>query len=294
MKFTISMRKIHDWFNGEITPVVELAERVEEAGMHQVSVVDHILMSEDLSGYPYGKFEAPMDAHWWEPVTVLAAMASRTRRVRLSTAVIVSPIRPAAFLAKQLTTLDHLSNGRLDAGLGTGWHKAEYDSCGVPWENRFTQMEEQISACRALWTQAPATFHGKYVNFNRVTQKPFPVQKDGIPIWLGVSGTDRSLARVAEFADGWHPPFNSVDELAPALEKLRALLKARGRDPNSMTIRVVMPYITNAKGPDLDACLKLVPQYEKLGVTMMEIAPAMYCKGIGELDGFLNAVKSAQ
>jgi probable F420-dependent oxidoreductase len=294
MKFTISMRMIHNWFDGAIGPVVEIAQRVEEAGLHQVSVVDHILMSEDLSGYPYGKFEAPLEAHWWEPVTVLAAMAGQTSRVRLSTAVIVSPIRPAAFLAKQLTTLDHLSNGRLDAGLGVGWHKAEYDSTGVPWENRFTQMEEQISACRALWTQAPASFHGKYVDFDRVYQKPFPVQKGGIPIWLGVSGTDRSLARVADFADGWHPPFNSVDELAPALEKLRRLFKDRGRDPKSLTTRVVMPYVKNDKGPDLDGSLKLVPQYEKLGVTMMEITPAMYCRGVGELDGFLKAVKSAQ
>jgi len=294
MQITLSLRRIHEWFGGEIAPAIEVVQRAEEAGLDQVSVVDHILMGEDFSGYPYGKFEAGLAAPWWEPVTVLAALASATQRIRLSTAVIVSPLRPAVFLAKQLSTLDHLAGGRIDVGLGVGWQKAEYDAAGVPWENRFTQMEEQITACKLLWTQAPATFHGKYTSFTRIHQRPFPLQTGGMPIWLGVSDSDRSLARVADLADGWCPPANDIEKLGAALEKLRHAFKQRGRDPQSLKTRVVLPLVMGAKGPDLDASLAQIPTYENLGVTMMEIAPALFCREVNELDGFLKAVSSAR
>lgn len=294
MQFTISMRRFHEWFGGEILPAIEVAQRAEEAGMDQLSVVDHILMGEDFSGYPYGKFEFDLQVPWWEPVTVLAAMAGATKRIRLSTAVIVSPLRPAVLLAKQLSTLDHLAGGRIDVGLGVGWQKAEYEAAGVAWENRFAQMEDQIRACKLLWTQAPATFHGKYTSFTRIHQRPFPLQAGGMPVWLGVSDSDRSLARVADLADGWCPPTNDVQKLAAALEKLRHAFNARGRDPQTLKTRVVLPIVMGAAGPDLDASLAHVPTYQRLGVTTLEIAPAVFCRSVNELDGFLKTVNSAR
>ena len=292
MKITVSLRRIHEWFGGEIAPAVEVVQRAEEAGIDQVSVVDHILMGEDVSAYPYGKFTFDLSVPWWEPVTLLAALASATKRIRLSTSVIVSPLRPAVFLAKQLSTLDHLSGGRLDAGLGVGWQKAEYDSSGVAWENRFAQMEEQIRACKLLWTEAPATFHGRYTSFSRIYQRPFPLQSGGIPIWLGVSDSDRSLVRVAELADGWCPPANDIEKLVAALEKLRHAFDERGRDPQSLKTRVVLPIVMGSNGPDLEASVAHIPRYEKIGVTMMEITPAIFCRGLSDLDGFLETVKA--
>ena len=294
MQITLSLRRIHEWFDGEIAPAIEVARRAEDAGIDQISVVDHILMGEDFSGYPYGKFEFDRDVPWWEPVTVLASLASATKRVRLATSVIVSPLRPAVFLAKQLATLDHLANGRVDAGIGVGWQKAEYDAAGVPWDNRFAQMEEQVRAWKLLWTQAPATFQGKYTSFTRIHQRPFPVQTGGIPIWLGVGDSDRSLARVAELADGWCPPANDVDRLVNAFEKLRHALQQRGRDPHSVKTRVVLPIERGATGPDLDASLAHIARYQAIGVTAVEIAPAVFCRGLGDLDGFLKAVNSAR
>jgi probable F420-dependent oxidoreductase len=294
MRITLSLRRIHEWFHGEIAPALEVVRRAEQAGIDQISVVDHILMGEDFSGYPYGKFEFDSMNPWWEPVTVLAAVAAVTGKARLATSVIVSPIRPAVFLAKQLTTLDHLSGGRLDVGLGVGWQRAEYDAAGVPWDNRFARMEEQIRACKALWTQAPAAFEGKYISFTNIHQRPLPLQRGGIPIWLGVSDSARSLARIADLADGWCPPSNDPPRLAAALEALKPLLEKRGRDPRAIKTRVVLPIVGGARGPDLKASLATIETYERLGIDSVEIAPAVYCRQIDELDAFLCAVSAAR
>jgi probable F420-dependent oxidoreductase len=294
MQITLSLRRIHEWFDGEIAPSVGVARRAEDAEIDQISVVDHILMGEDFSGYPYGKFEFDRLVPWWEPVTVLAALASATQRIRLSTSVIVSPLRPAVFLAKQLTTLDHLAGGRVDAGLGVGWQKAEYDASAVAWENRFSQMEEQIRACKLLWTEAPATFHGKYTSFSQIHQRPFPVQAGGPPIWLGVGDSDRSLGRVADLAAGWCPPTNDPGKLGAALAKLRRAFTDRGRDPGSLKTRVVLPTEMGKDGPDLRASVAHIPTYEKIGVTTMEIAPAVFYRSVDDLDQFLDVVNSAR
>jgi probable F420-dependent oxidoreductase len=294
MEVTLSLRRMHEWFGGSVSPLIEVVQRMEAAGIDQVSVVDHILMGEDSGGYPYGKFEFPLSYPWWEPITLLAALSSATRRIRLATSVIVSPLRPAVLLAKQVSTLDHLAGGRLDLGVGVGWQKAEYESAGVPWDHRFAQMEEQIRACKLLWTEAPATFHGDYVSFTRIHQRPFPLQAEGIPIWLGVSDSDRNLARIAELADGWCPPSNDPQQLAAALEKLRSLLVERGRDPHRLKTRIVLPLERTSRGPDIDASLRRVDVYKKIGVTALEITPAVYCHSVNELAGFLEAVRSVQ
>jgi probable F420-dependent oxidoreductase len=294
MQITFSLRRIHEWFHGEIAPALDVARQAEEAGIDQISVVDHILMGDDFSGYPYGKFEFDLSNPWWEPITVLAALAAVTRRVRLTTSVIVSPLRPAVLLAKQVSTLDHLAGGRVDLGLGVGWQRAEYDAAGVPWENRFARMEEQIRACKALWAHAPASFAGQYVAFSGIHQRPFPLQSGGVPIWLGISDTVRSLTRVADLADGWCPPSNDLDRLARGLEALNVLLEARGRKAGSVKTRVVLPIVRGSHGPDLDASLATIPQYAALGVDAVEITPAAYCRGINELDGFFRAVTSAR
>jgi probable F420-dependent oxidoreductase len=294
VQITLSMRRIHEWFAGAIAPAIAVVQRAEQAGIDQVSVVDHLLMGEDHSGYPYGRFAFGPETPWWEPVTLLAALAGATKTIRLATSVIVAPLRPAVLLAKQLTTLDHLSNGRVDVGLGAGWQKAEYDAAGVAWESRFAQLEEQIRVCRTLWRDAPATFQGKYTAFSRIHQCPFPVQRGGIPIWLGVGDSARSLARIADLADGWCPPVNDVETLAAAFDQLRRAFEHRGRDPNTLKTRVVLPIVMGKRGPDLPASLALIPKYERIGVTTVEIAPAVFCVGIDELDAFLHAVNAAR
>jgi alkanesulfonate monooxygenase SsuD/methylene tetrahydromethanopterin reductase-like flavin-dependent oxidoreductase (luciferase family) len=103
--------------------VVALARMAEDAGADTVVVPDHLVMSDRTDRYRWGRFPLPVDAAWLEPLTVLAAIAGATRRVRLATGILIAPLRPAAVLAKTAATLDVLSRGRLDLGVGTGWQK---------------------------------------------------------------------------------------------------------------------------------------------------------------------------
>ena len=161
-------------------------------------------MGENVQNYPYGRFPAPLDYPWFEPLTVLAVLAGVTERIRLSSGIVIAPLRPAVLLAKQIATLDVMSRGRVSIGLGVGWQKEEYDAAGIPWEGRNTRFFEQIEVCRLLWSEAPAAFHGKTVNFDKIYSYPRPVQAR-VPIWLGIAPTERNIERMAKVADGWIP-----------------------------------------------------------------------------------------
>ena len=144
----IGLYGLQKWYDGDFAPVVDVARVAEKAGIDQVSLTDHVVMGENIDKYPYGKFPSPLDFPWFEPITVLAAIAGATRDIRLSTGVLIAPLRPAALLAKQLATLDVMSRGRVSIGVGVGSQKEEYDACGVLWEGRHARLEEQVRACK--------------------------------------------------------------------------------------------------------------------------------------------------
>src|SRR6185295_7017111 len=108
------LHSLHNWFGGKHGPILDLVRRAERAGIDQITLGDHLLIGRDLSRYPFGTFASPIDYPWMEPITLLAAISSVTERIRLSTGILISPLRPAALLAKQLATLDVLSGGRVD------------------------------------------------------------------------------------------------------------------------------------------------------------------------------------
>ena len=121
---------------GEWRRLVDLGRAADDAGVDRIVVVDHVVMGEHTENYAWGKFPVPPDAPWFEPLTMLTAIAAVTARVRLATGILIVPLRPAALLAKQVATLDQLSGGRVDLGVGTGWQREEYDAQGLPFERR--------------------------------------------------------------------------------------------------------------------------------------------------------------
>ena len=135
---------------------IDLARAAAAAGVDRVVVVDHVVMGPNTDAYSWGKFPTPADAPWLEPLTVLAAMAAVTTRIRLATGILIAPLRPAVLLAKQAATLDVLSQGRLDLGVGTGWQREEYDAEGLDFAARGQLLTDTIAACRALWRDTPA------------------------------------------------------------------------------------------------------------------------------------------
>jgi probable F420-dependent oxidoreductase len=272
VKLAIGLFDLHKWFGGDIAAVGQAVRLAEDKGIDQVFIGDHVAMGANRDAYPFGTFTPPLDYPWYEPITIMAAVAGATSRIRLSMSILISPLRPAILLAKQLATLDALSGGRVDAGLGVGWQRLEYEAAGVPFEKRGAILEEQIRACRALWRSAPASFHGAHVAFDGVYAYPRPVQSGGIPIWLGCAPTPRWFGRIADWCDGWIPLGLSPPEIGRAVSGLKATMAARGRDSSMLAIRTMLPPIRGADGlGDLDATLAQAPVLCAAGATHLEI-----------------------
>lgn len=294
-KVAINVYGLQRWFDGDFAAVVDVAKRADAMGIDQITIADHVAMGEHVESYPYGPFGTPLDFPWYEPITFLAAIAGATHNIRLSTGILIAPLRPAVLLAKQLATLDVMSRGRVEIGIGLGWQKEEYDASGVSWEGRYTRLEEQVRACRLLWSQAPATFHGQTVTFDKIHQWPRPVQKGGVPLWFGIAPTEKNFARIAELGDGWIPMEQRPERLAPFIRDLRAAFAAAGRDPTTLSVRA-MP--RPAQGPDgsadLESTLADVPGLLEAGVTMVELQPVRFCRGSNDLNAFLERLVRLQ
>ncbi|MBV0895710.1 TIGR03619 family F420-dependent LLM class oxidoreductase [Microbacterium sp. NC79] len=209
----------------------DLAIMADEMGVDKIVLPEHVLISRQAhanrEGFPY-----PVEASWFDPMVALGAIAAVTRNARLSTNVMIAPLRPAPLLAKQLATLDALSGGRLDAAFGVGWQREEYDAAERAFEGRFGTMDEQIAACRALWAGGDAQFVGKKVSFDDAWSMPQPVQGAALPIYLGLALTPRGVQRVVTLADGWQAPPMPAAEFADAVA---TITDAAGTKPMHFT-----------------------------------------------------------
>lgn len=239
-RLTVGLSNYGDLFpEGGWGGLVELAAAAEEAGIDSISVVDHVVIGGDLSGYPYGAFPGGPEAPWLEPLTVLAACAGRTRRIRLLTGILIAPLRPAPLLAKTAATLDQLSGGRLELGVGTGWLPKEYEATGLDFGERGRLLDDTLAACRALWEDGPASFDSPRLRFDDVHCVPKPLQQGGVPIWVGGELHRRNVERIVRHADGWIPaPPTRPAQVAEGAELLRKAFAAAGRDPAELRVRV--------------------------------------------------------
>jgi probable F420-dependent oxidoreductase len=197
----------------------ELARRVEALGYDSLWSGDHV------------SFHNPM----YESMTLLAAYASITTRIRLGTAVYLLALRPAAIAAKVSATLDVLSGGRFLFGVGVGGENPkEFELCGVPHRERGERVTEGIDAVRALWRDTPATFHGRFTKFTAVSIDPKPVQRPGPPIWVG-GRSDAALARAGRQGDGWVSYVVQAERFEQSLDKIRAAASSAGRELKGFT-----------------------------------------------------------
>jgi probable F420-dependent oxidoreductase len=194
------------------------AIQAEELGFDDVWVSEHIIVPADA---PY-----PPSANFWDPVLTLTWAAAATSRVRLGTSVLVLPMRHPLPLAKELATLQNLSNGRLILGAGVGWLEAEFNALGVPFRERGRRMDEGIAMMKAVWSQDPVTFEAKTIPavIQGMRSQPQPVAP--IPIWIG--GSSEAAVRRALRLDGWHGSRVSPAEAAAMAKRLRA--ERPGRD----------------------------------------------------------------
>ena len=293
MKVGLNFMGAEGLFGGALGPVLETVAKADAMGVDLISTCDHLGFNAAVHadrvrthGFPYG-----IDQPWIEPLSFLSAVAAVTKRARLSVFVLVAPLRAPLLLAKQLATLDVISDGRVTMCLGVGWQKAEFDANNIPFEGRFAYLEEMVLACRALWGQAPASFHGKTINFDDFHAKPFPVQGAKLPLLLGFAPTDRNFERIARVGDGWAVNPVHLGEFAERVSALKRIVAAHGRDPDALEIEVQFAPQRKADGNiDFAASEAAAVEWAKAGATTLTPLVISFCKTPADVDRLLSWV----
>jgi probable F420-dependent oxidoreductase len=207
--------------------VQRLAVRAEELGYGSLWTYQRLLA-------PAEKDWGPQYRSVLDPVVALAFAAASTSRVRLGTAVINAPFLPAAILARQLVSLDVLSRGRLDVGLGLGWAREEFAALGVPYDRRAARLEDTVGALRALWGDDPVEFHGEFTDVPPSRFLPKPVQRPTPPILLGATA-EAGLRRAGRIADGWISSSRfDLHDIETAVTTVRSAASDAGRDADAL------------------------------------------------------------
>jgi len=282
-------------YGDDLPAVIETARIADAAGVDQIVMTDHVAIGTRTDRYPYGSFPFPPEEPWPEPIVTLAAIAGATARIRLGTGILIVPLRPPLLLAKTLATLDVLSRGRLDVGVGTGWQPEEFAGSGVAFRGRTARMEDTLRACRALWRESPASFSSDTVGFESLWCEPRPLRPDGVPLFFGGAASERNATRIAELGVGWMPMEEGLSEaLRVGIDRIRRAFEAAGRDPATLQVRAGAPALRSSKGAiDLDATLAQLPAMEAEGVTMASLALARFVRRRDEIQPFLERVGKA-
>ena len=212
---------------------VELARAVEERGFDSLFFPEHThIPTSRKTPFPGGGELPKHYSHTHDPFVAFGACAAVTKRIRLGTGICLVIQRDPITLAKEIASVDSLSNGRFVLGIGAGWNREEMSNHGADYANRWGLVREKILAMKAIWTQDAAEFHGKFVNFDPIWSYPKPVQRGGPPVWIGAN-SKWVFDRVAEYADGWMP----IGGLGSGnLERLKAACEARGRKVEDITL----------------------------------------------------------
>jgi len=221
--------------------IARLGRAAEERGFESIWMGEHVVELARLqSVYPYstdGQLPEMIAGGMGEPLIALSFLAAHTSRIRLGTGVLILPQRNPVYLAKEVATLDRLSRGRVDLGVGIGWQREEFAACGVDWAGRGRRADEYLELLRALWCEDPARFNGRFWQLPDCRQVPGPVQRPHPP--LHVAGeSDAALRRAARSGQGWlgYLPIAAARERVALLERL---LAERGRERSAFEVSVV-------------------------------------------------------
>jgi probable F420-dependent oxidoreductase len=208
---------------------VELAKAVEERGLDSLFFPEHThIPTSRRSPWPGGG-ELPMEySHTHDLFVALTAAAVATKRIKLGSGICLVIERDPIVLAKEVASLDVISNGRVILGIGGGWNAEEMEDHGTNFKSRWKLLRERVLAMRAMWRNESAEFHGEFVNFDPIWCWPKPVQPGGPPILLG-SEAKRCFERVADYCDGWIPINRRGDQLQEGVQKLREAARNAGR-----------------------------------------------------------------
>ena len=218
--------------------VLRLAKAIEDIGFDQLDIFDHVVM-----GYPTASRAAPMYPSKMpilEALMALSHIAAVTDRIGLGTEVLVLPQRQPVLVAKQVSTLDTLSGGRVRLGVGVGWQESEYDALEEDFGTRGKRMDEAIDLMRAYWSDERVDYHGTFYSSTAMAMEPKPPQGGKLPIWIG-GASERALRRVAEKGDGWlATAITDPQQAATYKAKIAAYAEAAQRDPAEIGLQMML------------------------------------------------------
>jgi probable F420-dependent oxidoreductase len=264
-----------------------IGREAEDRGVNTIWVGEHVVTFDDYtSSYPYsddGRIPLPAGTGLLEPFTTLAFLAGQTDRVRLGTAMCLLPQRNPVYTAKEVATLDWLSEGRVDLGVGVGWLREEFEALEVPWERRGARTDDYLEVLKSLWCEDPSSFTGEFYRLHPCSQFPKPVQVPHPPIHIG-GESDAALRRTARMAQGWHSFNRPPADLAAPLTRLDELLAAEGRSRQDITV-TVCPYFQElspatveqyaAAGADAVAALLFVTEPDDVPGVFDALGPSL-------------------
>jgi len=246
-----------------------LGEAAEAAGFESLWTVEHVLVPAAYeSTYPYapdGKMPGGTVFPIPDPLVWLTWVAARTQTIRLATGILILPQRNPGVVAKEIATLDHLSGGRVELGVGAGWLAEEFAALGVPFDDRGKRLDGYVDALRALWAEGETTFENEFVTFDRAVSLPRPAQEH-IPIVIG-GHTGVAARRAGRLGDGFFP---AKGDLPTLFETVRRAAEEAGRDPDAIELTTGTPEVVG------DGAVAEVERLAALGVGRVVIPPPTF------------------
>ena len=300
-QLTIQPRNFAPGDPGDWSQLVDTAVAADVAGVDRIIVSDHVVFGEHPEAYgdptrggtEGGRQPTGPDGHWLEPLTTLAFLAGQTSRVRLGTSILLAALRRPVVLAKTAATLDVLSRGRLDLGVGVGWQEEEYVAAGLDFARRGRQLDHTLEVCWTLWSEERASYDSPELSFDGIHAMPKPLQPGGVPIWVGGTVQSRSMERLARFGAGWIPWGPAVADPQRGVREMRQAMEDLGRDPATVQVTSYLRGVRDdGGGLDLAATMAAAPPLVELGITDFKI-PIAVPDGVGPATERLAEVVAA-
>ena len=252
---------------------LELWQTAERLGLDWASVFDHFM-----------PIQADPTGPCYEGMTLLAAMAAHTERLRCGVIVTGVTYRNPAVLANMAVTIDHVSGGRMDLGIGGAWYELEHGQYGIPFPpigQRLAMMGEAAQIIKSMWTQERTTFEGRHYQLRDAMCEPKPLQSPSIPLWIGGSGERVTLRHVAALADGWNTFLTPLDEFDHKLAVLDGHCADVGRPRSEIRIQLVLQAVLGADDAEISDQLR--ERADGLGVAVDELRERMLAMTPGQL-----------
>jgi probable F420-dependent oxidoreductase len=286
---------------GTWQPVLDTARAADAAGVDRVLVSDHVVFGEHMEAYGRpesggvegGRQPTGPDGHWLEPLTTLSVLCGVTSRVRLGTNILIAALRRPVVLAKAAATLDVLSGGRLDLGVGIGWQREEYEAAGLDFGNRGRQLDLTLEVCQTLWREPRAKVELDGLAFQAIHMMPKPVQSGGVPLWVSGRVNERVARRLARYGSGWIPWGEDADDPAASIPRMRDAVASAGGNADALQVAGNLPVVRrDDRSIDPGPTMANVPQLFAAGVTDFRVfvkAPETFDEALASLSPIVEA-----